>query len=175
MKTKIFGDKRIIIREFARKDFKNIKKFQDFINNVVEENIQHFLNRKFTLKEEKQWLREQFQAIKNNKVFLIAEHNNKIIGTTCITLANGKTKHIGTLEICIRNGYRRMGLGNYLTREIIKLAKKKLKPKFIRVTVFATNEPALALYKKFHFKKVAQIPQQIRYKGRLIDEIIMIK
>jgi len=31
------------------------------------------------------------------------------------------------------------------------------------------------LYKKFDFKKVAKIPKQLQYKGRLLDEIIMIK
>ena len=61
--------------------------------------------------------------------------------------------------------------------EIIKLAKKKLKPrlKFIRLGVYPNNKPALALYRKFGFKKAAKIPKQIQYKGKLLDEIIMLK
>lgn len=61
-------------------------------------------------------------------------------------------------------------------RETIKLAKKELKPKprIIRLSVFANNKPAIGLYRKIGFKKVASVPKQLQYKGRLIDEIIML-
>jgi ribosomal protein S18 acetylase RimI-like enzyme len=88
----------------------------------------------------------------------------------------GRQNHVGNLEICIRDSYRGIGLGKYLTKKIIGLAKKNLRPKFIRLSgVFSTNKLALALYKKLGFKKVARIPKQINYKGKLLDEIIMMK
>jgi ribosomal protein S18 acetylase RimI-like enzyme len=60
--------------------------------------------------------------------------------------------------------------------EIIKLAKKELRPglKIIRLSVYSNNKIAIALYKKYGFKEVAKIPKQIQYKGKLIDEIIML-
>jgi len=51
----------------------------------------------------------------------------------------------------------------------------KPKPKIIRLNVFPTNKPAISLYRKFGFKKVAKIPKQISYLGKLIDEIIMLR
>jgi len=178
MKIKTFGDKRIIIREFLKRDLQNVKTFQDFINSVVKEDVQIVVNKRFSLREEKKWLNSQLGEVRNGKkVFLAAEdkNNNKIVGIICISLGIGRQSHIGNLEICIRDGYRGIGLGKYLMKEIIGLAKKKLEQKFIRLSVFSTNKPALAFYKKLGFKKVARIPKQINYKGKLVDEIIMTK
>ncbi len=177
METKIFGDKKLTIRKLSKKDLRNVKKFQDFINSLVAEEAQINVNKMKSLKEEKKWLKEELQKIKNKKrVSLVAESDNKVVGTTGIDLSWGRQSHIGNFGISIRNGYRRIGLGKYLTKEIIKLAKKELKPKpkIIRLGAMSINKPALVLYKKFGFKKVAKIPKQLEYKGKLMDEIIML-
>ena len=69
-----------------------------------------------------------------------------------------------------------MGLGSYLMKKILNLAKKELrpKPKIIRLSVFPTNKVAIKLYKKYGFRKVATIPDQLQYKDRLISEVIML-
>ncbi len=177
MITKIFGSKKIKIRRLSKGDLRNVKKFQDFINSLIKEDAQILMNKKFSLKEEKSWLEEQLKKIKNRKtVFLAAECDDKIVGTTGIDSSIGRQNHVGNFGITIRNNYRGIGLGKYLMKEIIKLAKKELqpKPKIIRLAVFPTNKPAISLYKKFGFKKVAKIPEQIQYRGKLIDEIIML-
>jgi len=175
MKTIIFGSKEIIIRKLSNGDLRNVKRFQDLINSLIEEKAQISLNKKLSLKEEKEWLKRQLGQIKNQKtVFLLAECDNKVIGTTGIDLRRGRQEHVGEFGISIRNGYRGIGLGKYLMKEIIKLAKKELKPKIIRLSVFPTNKAAIGLYKKLGFKKVAKIPKQIQYKGKLLDEIIML-
>lgn len=178
MRTKIFNGKKIKIRELSKRDLRNARKFQDFANSLIEEDAQIRRNKKVSLKEESQWLKEELDKINTHKtILLIAEYKNKIIGTSNINQGRGRENHVGGFGITIRNGYRGIGLGTYIMKEIIKLAKKKLKPrpKIIRLSVFPTNKPAQGLYKKNGFKKVASIPKQIKYKGRLIDEIIMIK
>jgi ribosomal protein S18 acetylase RimI-like enzyme len=177
MKIKIFNGKKIKIRKLLKKDLKKVKKFQDFINSFIEEDAQITLNKKVSLKEEKEWLIGHIKnVIKRKSVFLFAEDSNKIIGTTEISLGKNRQEHIGNFGITIRKGYRGIGLGKYLIGEIIKLAKKELKPrpKIIRLGVFPINQPALQLYRKMGFKKVARIPKQIQYKRKLIDEIIML-
>lgn len=177
MEAKIFGGRKIKIRELSKRDLRNVKKFQDFINSLVEEEAQILINKKFPLKKEREWLKGQIKRIEKHKhIFLVVEDNNKIVGMTEIYLGIGRQEHVGNLAISIRKGYRGMGLGVYLTKEIIKLAKRDLKPKpkIIRLDVFPTNKPAIGLYKKCGFKKVATIPKQIKYKGKLIDEIIML-
>lgn len=99
-----------------------------------------------------------------------------IIATVEIKSGILRQKHVSTLGIIIRKGYRRMGLGTYLIKEIIKLAKKELKtrPKIIKLSVYSGNKPAIQFYKKCGFKKVAKIPEQIYFKKKFVDEIIMV-
>jgi len=176
MEIKIFGKKKIKIRGLSKGDLRKVKKFQNFINSLIGEKAQIVLNKKLSLKEEKKWLEEELDKIKNRKkVLLVTESNNTIVGIVDIDLGKGRLGHIGNFGISIRKKYRGIGLGHYLAKKILKLAKEKLrpKPKIIRLSVFPTNKIALSLYKKFGFKKVSRIPDQIKYKGKLIDEIIM--
>lgn len=178
MITKTFNKKKITIGKLSKKDLRNVKEFQDFINSLIEENAQILFNKKFRLKEEKKWIEEKLKQIKDHKtILLVAKEGNKIIATTGIDLGFGRQSHVGNFGIAIKKGYRGIGLGSYLTAKVIKLAKKELKPKpkIIRLSVFSTNKPAISLYRKFNFKKVAKIPKQIQNKGKLIDEIIMLK
>jgi len=175
METKIFNGKQIQIRQLSKKDLGNVKKFQDFINSLINEDTQILMNKRFSLREEREWMKDKLKKIKNRQsIFLVAKDGEKVIGTTGIDLLMGRQNHVGNFGITIRKGYQGIGLGNYLTSEIIKLAKKELKPKIIRLNVFPTNKPAINLYKKYGFKKVASIPKQINYKGKLLDEITMI-
>ena len=177
MKTKIFNGKKVKIRKLSKRDLKNVKKFQEFITSLITEEAKILFNKKPSLKEEKKWLEGVLRNIKNHKkVFLAAEYGSTIIGTTAIELNQGRKSHIGELGITIRKNYRGIGIGKHLTREILKLSKKELKPKpkIIRLSVYSTNKPAISLYKKYGFKRAATIPSQIKYKGRLIDEVIML-
>ena len=177
METKIFDNKEIKIREISKKDLKNAKKFQDFINSLVEEDAMVKLNKKQDLREKTEWLKDKLKQIKNKKeVALIAESEDKIVGNTQIGLDWGRQEHIGDFGIAIRKGYRNIGLGAYLAEEIIKLAKKKLepKPKMIKLSAYATNKPAIKFYENLGFKEVARIPKQGKIKGELVAEVIML-
>lgn len=178
METKLFGDKKITIRKATRHDLKNIKKFQDFINSLIEEDAKILMNNKLTLKEEREFLKMTTERMKNKtKIYLIAECEDKIVGATDIELERWRKNHIGGFGITISQGYRGMGLGKYLISEVIKLAEKELKPKpkIIQLEVFANNKPAIALYRKMGFKQVAKLPKQIHYKEKFIDALVMLK
>ena len=109
-------------------------------------------------------------------IVLTAEHKGKIVGSTQVNAGWGRQSHVGDFGISVRKGYRRIGLATYLGKEVIKLAKKELKPapEIIKLSVYSANKPALKLYTKLGFKKVAKIPNQAKVKGKLVDEIIML-
>jgi len=46
METKIFKDKKIRIREISKSDLKNVKRFQDYINSLVNEKAMIKVNKK---------------------------------------------------------------------------------------------------------------------------------
>ena len=91
-------------------------------------------------------------------------------------LLMGRKNHVAEIGITIAKGYRGIGLGRYMMKRILELAKTELKPnpKIIRLSVYANNVPAISLYKKIGFKRVAKIPKQIQYGRKLVDEIVMI-
>lgn len=177
METKIFGGKRILIRKLSKKDLRNVKKFQVFVNSLVEEDVPLLRVKKITLKEEKKEINENLELIRKKKLIsLIAESGNNIVGSVDIFLGIGRREHLGKLRIAIRKEWRKKGVGHYLMEKAIKMAKKNLKPlpDMIRLEVIPRNKTAINLYKKFGFKKVAKIPKQLQYKGKLEDEIVML-
>ena len=178
MKIKIFGNKKITIRTIKRADRKNARKFLLFINSLVAEEAKILMNTKATLKDEFAYLDKVIKGAKDKKsIHVIAEYDGKIVGNTSIELNPFRRNHSAKFAIAISDGYRRLGLGTLLTSEVIKLAKKELKPgpKIIQLEVYSNNLPAINLYKKMGFKIVAKIPDQIQWKGKLIDEYIMLK
>jgi len=176
VEIKNFKNRKIEIREFSAKDLKRAKDFLDFINSLIKENAKIRANKKLTLKEEKQWLKNTFSEIKKKKkVVCVAESEGKIVGISDVRMESQRRSHVGEFGITIRKEYRGIGLGKYLMGKVLNLAKKKLKPKIFRLSVFENNKIAQNLYKKFGFKKVAKIPKQIQYKGKLIAEIVMMK
>jgi RimJ/RimL family protein N-acetyltransferase len=171
-----FEGKRIKIRTFSTKDLKRAKEFQDYINSLVEEDVQIVMNKKVGLKEERKYLIKEINEIRKRKrITIIAEHMNKIVGVCSVHLRNGKSSHVAEVGITVRKEYRGIGLGKYLMKTALKIAKGKLKPSLFRLSVFSTNKIAQNLYKKLGFKEVARIPDQLKYKGKLVDEIVMIR
>lgn len=177
MKTETFDGRKITIRKPTKEDLKHIKKFQDFINSLIEERAKITHTKKKLLREEKDWLEGVLKGVrKHRRLLLIAEHNGLIVGTTGIDLGKGRSSHVGRFGITIRKGYRGIGLGRYLMGEVLRAAEEGLKPppKIIRLSVFPDNKPAINLYKKFGFKKVATIPKQFEYEDKLLNEIVML-
>lgn len=166
------------IRKIEKSDLNKARGFQKLINGLVAEEAKILWKEKLSVKTEKDWLEKLLKETKRkSKVYLFAYDGNMIVGSVAIGLQTQRRDHIGEMDILIANGYRGMGLGKYLMLEIMKLAKKELRPspKIFQLEVYENNKPAIALYKKMGFKIVGKIPKQIQYKGRLIGEYIMIK
>jgi len=178
MTTKTFGDKKIAIRAIKQADLRNAKKFQDFINSFVLEDAKLSMNKEIDLNGEKAFLKGVLSSVKNKThAYLVAESDSKIVGTASIEQKKWRLNHIGSFGIVIKDEYRGIGLGKFMTQEVIKVARKELKPapKIIKLEVYVNNKPAIALYKKMGFKIVGKIPNQIQWKGKLIAEFIMLK
>ena len=76
---KIFGNKKITIRNLIKSDIKQAKKFQDFINSLAKEEAKILINEKTSIKDEIKFLENIIKTTKRrNKVFLLAESDGKI-------------------------------------------------------------------------------------------------
>ncbi|MFA6189961.1 MAG: GNAT family N-acetyltransferase [Candidatus Staskawiczbacteria bacterium] len=178
METKIFGDKKLTISPMSVKDLKCAKEYMDFINELIVEDAKLLMNVKQSIKDEQGWVEKVVKQVKNKqKVFLIAHDGKKIAGNVSFEMLTFRKNHIARMGIAIAKEHRGAGLGKYLVTEIIKLAKRELKPtpKFLQLEVYENNKPAIALYKKMGFKIVAKIPKQMQWKGKLVGEYIMMR
>lgn len=167
----------IKIRPINKKDLSRAEEFTKFINSFVDEDAMIAMDKKISLKEEKEFLLNALKGFKKkNFVYMIAECDGKIAGSSRIVLGRGRGRHVGVFGITIRKDYRGIGLGTKLMTEMIKFSKAYLKDlKIIELRVFEGNKVAMGLYKKMGFKKIAKLPKYRRLKGKFIDEYIMIK
>ena len=164
--------KKIVIRLIVPSDLKEAKKITDFINSIIAERDFMPLNKRKTIEEErevvKKWIMDR------SAYHIVAEHNKMVVGKAEISRNKEGKSHVAELGILLRKGYREVGLGTEMMKVLITKARK-LKLKFVRLVVFSTNKRAIELYKKFGFMEVARIPKQFQRRGKLIDEIIMLK
>ncbi|HOI97367.1 MAG: GNAT family N-acetyltransferase [Minisyncoccales bacterium] len=176
MEKIILDDKEITIRKLAASDLKNARKFANYINNLIEEDVYLTADKKYSLKQEAEFLKIQIEKIKKkNSVFLVAEKEKKVIGVASIERMSGKQGHIGLFGISIAREWRGLGLGTRLIGKIFDMAKKDFEPsiKMITLDVIADNKPAFSLYRKMGFEEVAVLPRYFQHKGGLLDIIVM--
>jgi len=179
-RVKEFGDKKLKIRFLEKADIKKAALFKKYINELVDDDTAFITKKtKVSLKEEKEWLKSHLKEIRERKrVVLLAEDKGEIVGLSeFFLLKNSTQKHIANFAISVLKDYRSVGLGTYLMKEVLKLAKSKLKPKPKMLTfgAFSVNKIALSLYRKMGCKQVAKIPKQFKLKGKFYDEVIMFK
>jgi len=126
-----------------------------------------------TLEEEKNWLKRfDFSP---NSLYLVAVHNDKIIGTMGIEGNNMlKVKHTASIGISLRKEWQGLGLGRKLMEVAINWAKNNTGLELIWLEVLSPNTHAIKLYEKLGFmeagrqKDFFKLPQD-----RYCDNIIM--
>jgi RimJ/RimL family protein N-acetyltransferase len=160
----------ITLREPKMSDAKALL---NFINDLVEEGAPILRDKKVTLAEERAWLRNQMKAIRDGEVImLIAEKNGEVIATCEVKKRRYKMAHIANFGIAIRRKYRRMGIGEAISREVLRRAKRS-KIEIIKLSVFKDNEPAKALYRKLGFAGEAVLRNEIKVGKNYKDLIRM--
>jgi RimJ/RimL family protein N-acetyltransferase len=106
-------------------------------------------------------------------VFIIAEISGRLCGM--ITFARGrwpKNAHVADLGITCLPDCRGVGLGTALMTMGIEWARS-VGVKKLTLTVFATNDRAMALYLKMGFKEEARLKGQFNVDGKLVDAVHM--
>jgi putative acetyltransferase len=129
------------------------------------------------------------ERIKRNEDYIVGmDHNvhefvavvketsgeEKIIGTAGLNIfPNSRLRHSASIGIMVHKDFQNNGVGAKLMEAIIDIADNWLMLVRVELTVFADNEKAINLYKKFNFeieglKKKAGIRN-----GKYVDEIMM--
>ena len=163
----------VIIRYPKKSDVKEIWKFY---NKVIKET--EFLSRMTPVswKDEKKWLGDMLDSVrKGNKVDLLAECNNKIIGSVSIEKkAMQRLSSVGSFGICVLQDFTGIGLGKRMMIDVEK-ESKRMNIRIIELSVYGKNKIAQNLYKKLGFKIIGKIPKAVKIRNGFDDNIIMYK
>jgi RimJ/RimL family protein N-acetyltransferase len=119
-------------------------------------------------------IRAQFRdADPTRALWLVAEVGGKVVGGA--NLARGawsKNAHTATVGVALLPEFRGRGIGEALMREGLEWARR-VGVRKVKLGVFATNERALALYRKLGFEEEARLRGEVILDGRPVDEVLM--
>lgn len=166
------GQMKFTIREVKMKDAKDL---MEYINELVEEKAELTINKKVTLRQEKEWLKKALKEIKKKqKIMLVVEVDGKVVGNAEARKYEGTASHVVNLGIRLRKKYRGKGIGTTLLKKLIKEVKTRFKDvEIIHLGVYATNQRAMHVYEKIGFRRVATLPKWNKVGDRYIDAIQM--
>lgn len=80
--------------------------------------------------------------------------------------------HTGEIALSVRKKYWHIGVGSAIMETLIELAKEA-SLKNVELGVYADNERAIALYKRFGFEEIARHRGRFCVDGEYYDEILM--
>ncbi len=119
-------------------------------------------------------LREQFaNAPPSKELWLVAEVEGAIVGGADFKRGKpAKNEHVATLGIAVTRPFRGVGLGEYMMRAGIEWAKSVGITR-LRLSVFQTNERAIALHRKLGIVEEGRLNGEVILDGRPVDELLM--
>lgn len=109
---------------------------------------------------------------KNGPVYY-AIQNNRVVGWCDVfPEENPRQSHRGGLGMGLLPEFRGKGVGSKLLKAVLDHAKKFGLEK-VELNVYTTNEPAIALYKKFGFEQEGLIRKYRKLDGKYFDCLAM--
>jgi RimJ/RimL family protein N-acetyltransferase len=105
-------------------------------------------------------------------IVAVVEENRvpRIVGSASLKFNEQEVfKHRAELGICVHDDYQNIGIGTALLNHMLDIARKK-KLKKVGLTVNATNDRAIRLYRKAGFEIEGTLRKEIYYKREFKDE-----
>jgi RimJ/RimL family protein N-acetyltransferase len=168
------GGRDIIVRTAKPKDAKPLI---DFMYRISKERIYSIVEPE-EFKETHESYRKRIKRFNNlpGKLYLIAEHNKKILGLIQFdNFDHNKCKHNGFLTIFIGRQWRGKGIGRLLMKELLEWAKQNNMIEKVSLSVFSTNFRAIKLYSKLGFRREGRCIKDLKISGKYADSILMYK
>jgi RimJ/RimL family protein N-acetyltransferase len=107
-------------------------------------------------------------------IFLIAEVDGKLVGQLkCTGHRQKEFRHVATLDIAIHRDFRGQGIGTLLMQETVNWAIATGDIKRLELSVYASNEVALRLYKNSGFEVEGLRKKGLCHRGKYVDYFVM--
>ena len=140
--------------------------------NTVGAEMVYLMTEKFVRTPDE--VRRQFaEAPPERELWLVAEIDGRVVGgANFVRGKSTKSAHVGDLGMSILADYRNLGLGTAILEEGIEWARS-VRVSRLKLGVFATNERAIALYRKFGFVEEGRLVGEVILDGQPVDEVLM--
>ncbi len=126
-----------------------------------------------TMKSELAWAKRLLKDIRQrNAIATVAIVGKKIVGMADVrTETIMERQHVGSVGVAINEGYRSMGIGTALMKDLVMRSKGRFE--ILVLDVMSINKAAMGLYKKLGFKVYGTLPKGYMRQGRRIDHTLM--
>jgi putative acetyltransferase len=118
--------------------------------------------------------RERLKEERDGEVSLVACVGTEVVGHLSLYLyPEPRRRHSGHFGMAVRYDWRRQGVGTKLMEAALDLADNWLGPTRLDLRVFATNDAAIALYRKFGFEVEGTHRRFALREGKYTDAHVM--
>ncbi|MHC4623219.1 MAG: GNAT family N-acetyltransferase [Planctomycetota bacterium] len=164
---------RLTVRTAAPDDAQAILELAHIILAEDLYNIRTLEEFKMTVEAEREWIQKHVDE--PGQIILLAELNGDIVGMLGFENSSRKRlAHRGTLHMSVHPQHRRNGIGTALLQSLLEWAQENPVIEKVKLAVFATNRPAVSLYRKMGFLKEGRRTKEIKIaEGKYVDEILM--
>lgn len=172
-KGRIQTDEEIIIRYPTKEDLNSM---WEYINTLSQERtFIRYQGEKISLDEEEKYLNLLLEKIaKKEAVQLLVICEGKIVGVSDVEMQDKTAKHLGIFGITVAKDFRGRGIGTKLMETVINEAERNInKLEIIILEVFANNDLAKDLYKRFGFLQYGMLPNGVRLEKGYQDRVFM--
>ena len=110
----------------------------------------------------------------SSSLAVVAEADGEVVGNVLISVERSVVSdHVGTLSICVADGWREVGIGSALVKAAQEWAKERGLAK-VALGVFPDNARAIAVYEHTGFEREGLRRRQYRVPGgEYRDELLM--
>lgn len=109
-----------------------------------------------------------------NSIYLVAEKDGTLFGILTAVGGHRKTtRHVVSVSMSVAHEYRHQGVGYALMEACLNWAKQNPVVNRVELLVFANNEPAISLYRKFGFVEEGRHKHAILLDGAYLDNLSM--
>ena len=110
----------------------------------------------------------------SSSLALVAEADGDVVGNVLISIERSVVSdHVGTLSICVADGWREVGIGSALVEAAKEWARQQGLAK-VALGVFPDNDRAIAVYEHAGFAREGVRRKQYRVPGgEFRDELLM--
>ena len=160
---------------FRTPRWEDLDDFLELINSLVEEGADIYFDKKLTREEETEWLAKLLTNIERDTTrSIVAEIDGKMIGQADVGRKRYRQRHVGSIGVTVHNGFRDIGIGSDLLKEIETQAKQ-MSLEILTLDVASSNSRARHVYEKLGYRETDEIPKGLIKDEERVDIIQMAK